>query len=275
MNDPILLAGAVALCGAFVAAARSAAHRERALIDLAAAPTRPRPGGSRYAPEHVRAVIVVAAAATLGGVLAGVLGAVIGAAACFCARAIARRKGSLRRSDLLEAQLADAVGAISAALRAGLSLSQALTYAGGETDAPLGDTLQRASRRESLGEPLDIALERWAEEVGNDDARLVNGVLSLHRRTGGDLPRVLDRVAETLRERRETAREVRALTAQARLSGAILGLLPIGFFLFLLATSRRDIAAAFETPTGIAAVGLGLFMQTAAFVWIRRLLRVA
>jgi Flp pilus assembly protein TadB len=82
-------------------------------------------------------------------------------------------------------------------------------------------------------------------------------------------------VAEALRERRETAREVRALTAQARLSGAILGLLPIGFFLFLLLTSRSDIAAAFETPAGIAATGLGLLMQGVAFVWIRHLLRVA
>jgi tight adherence protein B len=274
VSDPILMAGAVALCGAFLAAARSAGQRERALSGLVSIPSAPA-AGSKDSAERVRLVVVMFGAITLGVVLAGAVGAVIAVAGCIGGRAIARRKRLARRSDLLEAQLADAVGAISAALRAGLSLSQSLSYAAGEIEAPMGETLKAASMRASFGEPLDTALNRWADDVGSDDARLVNGVLSLHRRTGGDLPRVLDRVAETLRDRRETAREVRALTAQARLSGAILGLLPIGFFLFLFVTSRRDIAAAFETPPGIAAVILGLSMQGAAFVWIRRLLRVA
>lgn len=275
MIDPVLIAGAVAMCGVFAAVARSSAERQLMLSGLLPATTTRQRRRARYPLERVRAVVLVAGGATLGGVLAGPAGAVVGAGGCVGVQTIARRRRSKRRSELMESQLADAVGAISAALRAGLSLSQALAYAGGETEAPLGETLQRASERESLGEPLETALDRWADEVGNDDARLVNGVLSLHRRTGGDLPRVLDRVAETLRERLETAREVRTLTAQARLSGAILGLLPIGFFLFLLLTSRRDIAASFETAVGISAIGLGLAMQGAAFVWIRRLLRVA
>lgn len=275
MIDPVLIAGAVAMCGVFATVARSSAERQLMLSGLLPATTTRQRRRARYPRERARAVVMVAGGATLGGVLAGPAGAVVGAGGCVGARTIARRRRSKLRSELMEAQLADAVGAISAALRAGLSLSQALAYAGGETEAPLGETLQRVSERESLGEPLETALDRWADEVGSEDARLVNGVLSLHRRTGGDLPRVLDRVAETLRERRETTREVRTLTAQARLSGAILGLLPIGFFLFLLLTSRRDIAASFETGVGITAIGLGLAMQGAAFVWIRRLLRVA
>ena len=74
---------------------------------------------------------------------------------------------------------------------------------------------------------------------------------------GGELPAVLDQVAATLRERSAAAREVRALTAQARLSGAILGLLPIGFFLFLWVTSRDDIEAAFHSPAGSPPIALG------------------
>ncbi len=85
---------------------------------------------------------------------------------------------------------------------------------------------------------------------------------------------MLDQVATTLRERHATTREVRALTAQARLSGAILGALPVAFFLFLSLTSRREIEAAFSTPTGLGAVVIGLLMQSAAFLWIRHLLRV-
>jgi Flp pilus assembly protein TadB len=67
---------------------------------------------------------------------------------------------------------------------------------------------------------------------------------------------------------------VRALTAQARLSGTILGVLPFGFFAFLWLTSRSEIEAALRTPAGIVAIGLGLALEGLAFLWIRRLLEV-
>jgi tight adherence protein B len=86
---------------------------------------------------------------------------------------------------------------------------------------------------------------------------------------------VLDQVAATIRDRVAAAREVRALTAQARLSGLILGLLPVGFFAFLWLTSRRDIEGALGTPVGIGSVLLGLVMEGVAFLWIRHLLEVA
>jgi Flp pilus assembly protein TadB len=67
---------------------------------------------------------------------------------------------------------------------------------------------------------------------------------------------------------------VHALTAQARLSGLILGLLPIGFFAFLWLTSRRDIQGALATPVGLGSVTLGLLLEGGAFLWIRRILEI-
>jgi tight adherence protein B len=125
-----------------------------------------------------------------------------------------------------------------------------------------------------LGSPLDEALGRWVGQIPGPDVRLVAAVLRLQRRTGGSLPSVLDRLARTLRDRRAAEREVRSLTAQARLSGAILGLLPIGFFLFLSVTSKSDIAAALRSPVGGAAVATGSVLQGVAFLWIRKLLKV-
>jgi tight adherence protein B len=121
---------------------------------------------------------------------------------------------------------------------------------------------------------MDEALDRFADAVGGSDVRLVSGVLKVHRRTGGALAASLDDVARTLADRREAARELRSLTAQARLSAAILGLLPLGFFLFLSVVARRDIESAYRTTAGGSAIGIGLALQGAAFVWIRRLLRV-
>jgi tight adherence protein B len=195
------------------------------------------------------------------------------AGAILVPRALARRRSAKERA-LLDELLADAVASIGSALRAGLSLTQSLAHAGREIPPPLGPSLLRVADRTTFGIPLDDALTGWLDEVRTTDARLVVGVLRLHRRTGGALPRVLDEVAHTLRERRSGAREVRSLTAQARLSAAILGLLPIGFFLFLSTTSRSDIEAAARTGVGMVSIGVGLTLQLLAYLWIRSLLRV-
>ena len=176
-----------------------------------------------------------------------------------------------RRND----QLGDATASIAAALRAGLSLGGALAYAARETPPPLGELLRDLARQVELGLPVDRAVQEWAEALDTDDARLLASVFLLHRRTGGDLPRVLDQVVRTLRDRQQAKEEVRSLTAQARLSGAILGLLPVAFFAFLWISSRSDIEGAMRTPIGITAVLTGLAMEGVAFLWIRRLLAIA
>lgn len=188
-----------------------------------------------------------------------------------------RLRGRMRASKLAAArdeQLADTVRAIASALRAGLSVPQSLAYAGEEASPPLDASLRAVVDALEVGVPSDEALDGWAESVDSEDARLVAGVLHLHRRSGGDLPVVLDQVAETLRDRQAATREVRALTAQARLSGAILGVLPIGFFGFLWLTSRNEIEGALATPAGLGAVLLGLTLEGLAFLWIRKLLEV-
>jgi tight adherence protein B len=168
----------------------------------------------------------------------------------------------------------DSVTAIASALRSGRSLGQALTAAADEAGDPLSTILTGTAHAATLGVPMDEALDRFAGAVGGSDVRLVSGVLKVHRRTGGALAASLDDVARTLADRREAARELRSLTAQARLSAAILGLLPLGFFLFLSVVARRDIESAYRTSAGASAIGIGLALQGAAFVWIRRLLRV-
>lgn len=213
--------------------------------------------------------------AALAGWLAGSLpGVVIAAVGAFAASSAVRRRRSARLAAALEEQLADGVRSIAAGMRAGLSVPQAIAHAAREGDQPLSDALERVVDTVELGGELDAALRAWATEVGSEDARLVVGVLGLHRRTGGDLPRVLDQVASTVRERTSVAREVRALTTQARLSGAILGLLPIGFFGFLWMTSRGEIEGAFRSPVGLGAVVTGLLLEALAFAWIRKLLEV-
>jgi tight adherence protein B len=216
----------------------------------------------------------VLAAIAVGASVAGLPGAVTGGIAAVMVPVVRDRRAKARRAEQMQEQLAEAVSVIAAGLRTGLSLLQAISLAGDEVGTPLGPTLREFGDRVSLGVPFPRSLDQWVRQVHIPEARLIAGVLSLQRRTGGDLPIVLDRLARTLRDRQAAAREVRSLTAQARLSGAILGFLPIGFFLFLSITSRGDIAAAYHSSMGATAIVAGLLMQGAAFLWIRRLLRV-
>jgi tight adherence protein B len=134
--------------------------------------------------------------------------------------------------------------------------------------------LSQVIQQEELGIPLEDSLERWASGANSADVRLVASVLQLHHRVGGESPAILDQVARTVRLRRTAARELRSLTAQARLSGAVLGLLPIGFFAFMSVVSRHDVQAAYRTSAGLASIVLGLALDAGAFLWIRTLLRV-
>ena len=218
--------------------------------------------------------MVVASGVVVGWALGDLPGAAMGVVLGAAAPGVMRRRLAGRRADRVEGQLIDVCTAMGAAVRSGMSLVQALGYAAEEVGEPLGPALSDIARAHGLGMPLDEALERWSSGVGSDDATFVAAALRLHRSTGGNLPTVLEQTAESLRERRATAREVRSLTAQARLSGAILVLLPVGFFLFLTITSPHDMGAAYRTPTGLAAIAIGGALDGLAFLWIRRLLRV-
>ena len=269
---------ALAIAGLFVlstmlvtramSAERSRHVLERLLPDRESAPTTFR------VPRRVLVATGIVTAGFVGSRVAGIVGCLAAITVSLAARAmVARRRG--RRGEIAtQERLAEAVSLIASAMRSGRSLHQAIELAATDLDPPLGSTFRRLADRTGLGDPMDESIDAWALDVGGPDARLVAGVLKLHRKTGGSLAASLENLAGTLRDRRASARELGSLTAQARLSATILGLLPIGFFLFLSAIARRDLEAAYETPTGVAAIGFGLALQGAAYLWIRHLLRI-
>lgn len=262
-----LAAGLLAIAGVFAERAFAITRSHRSVIGLGAPPP-VRPSWSPGRPLVFAVGFVVALVAA--GPVAGIVGA---GGAALVHYAVQRHRRSGRRHRAAE-QIADAVSALAAGLRAGLSLPQAFAYARDEAEEPLRGELVILVDAIATGTPVGEALAGWADAHGSEDALLIAGVLDLHRRSGGDLPIVLDGLASTLRERRAAHREVRALTAQARLSGVILGMLPIGFFAFLLATSRAEMLDALGTPLGRTSLAIGLVLELLAFVWIRHLLEV-
>jgi tight adherence protein B len=178
-----------------------------------------------------------------------------------------------RRREPQAAAWGDLARSLAAGLRAGRTLTQAFDEAASDPDhAPTAPRIRTVLDLRAVGTPLDAALEELAHPASPEADMLIT-VIRVGRRGGTGLPRLLDEFASSMRDRAEVAREVRALTTQARLSGRVLCLLPLGFLGFVLATSARDVAPVLVTPAGAAAVVGGLFLQAAGSWWIRSLVR--
>ncbi len=219
-----------------------------------------------------------AAAAFIGGLaglrIVGGPGALLGAGAAVGTIRVLRRSRAGRRAQVLERQLAEVVEACALAVRGGASVAQALTVGAEEVEEPMRSLVMRVISGQRLGTPFDEALGDLAEGIGTEDARLFGLVMGIHHRSGGNVAVPLKEVATTIRHRIAVRRELRALTAQARISGTVLGALPIGFFLVLSVTSHRELAPVYRSPAGIAMIVVGLVLEAIAFVWIRHLIKV-
>ena len=149
-----------------------------------------------------------------------------------------------------------------------------MEYAGSEVDEPVRGILGDALAGRRMGTPLEETLARFASDVGTEDARMFVMVVGIQARSGGSLAAALEEVATTIHHRLAIRRELHALSAQGRLSGAILGLLPIAFFVVLGVTSRAQLEPVYRSTTGLTLIVCGLAMQGVAYLWIRHLLRV-
>lgn len=217
---------------------------------------------------------VAVAAAVAGLVAVGPPGAVVGFAAGVAGPpALVVVCGDRRRRRLLAA-LPEFCDLVARSLRSGAGLPVALAEAGAALPA-LGGSVRGLLSRTEAGMTIDRALGRWADEVAHPDATLVAAVLTLGRVSGGALARPLERAAATLRERRELADEVAALTAQTRSSALVVAVTPL-VFAGLAARTDPDVGRVFtSTAVGRLCLVGGVLLDLAGLWWMRRLTRPA
>jgi tight adherence protein B len=187
-------------------------------------------------------------------------------------RVLAAARERYRRA--VEAGAAAIALALADALAGGHSIRGALAAAaGGLTGAP-GEELSRVARELALGAPTDAALEAMRARVRSHGIDTIVAACLLQRRSGGDLARLLRDSARALEDQERLERDARAATAQARFTGLVVVMLPLGGALLAELASPgylRSLAGSFLTAW---LAGLALAMQVAAAVLIRRLGRV-
>jgi tight adherence protein B len=159
-------------------------------------------------------------------------------------------------------------------MRAGQTFIGALTTVVEDAPEPSRRELRRALTDEALGVPLSDALSQVTERMKSEDFQHVTIVATLQRDTGGNTAEVVDLVSETIRERIEIRRMVRGLTAQGRLAGGILSLLPVGLLLIISLLNPAYAHPLFHKTVGLVALGVGLALTVSGSLVIRRIVDI-
>ena len=173
-----------------------------------------------------------------------------------------------------DAQIADALVIMSNSLRAGYSHLQAMDMVAREMSPPISKEFTSTMKEMSLGSPTETALATLSDRVGSEDLDLVVTAVLIQRQIGGNLAEVLDNIADTIRERVKLRREIRTLTAQGRMSGMIIGILPCVLGIFLYTVNPEYISLLFTHPTGKLMVGLAVFGELIGILVIRRIIAI-
>ncbi len=228
------------------------------------------PGGlvlmSAFFAVLVFAVIQVLTPYTIAAL---VLGAIAGWVPIFYVR-----RAATKRIALFEEQFPEAIDLIARALRAGHALPTALQMTSEEVPDPVGGEFKLLFEQQNYGLSMTEALRAFAERVPLLDARFFVTALQTQREMGGNLSEVLDRLAAVLRERFKVKRQVRAVSAHGRITGAVLGALPpvVATALFIL--SPDHIRLLVDDPLGLYMVIIGVVLQVVGVLIIRRIVDV-
>lgn len=179
-----------------------------------------------------------------------------------------------RRRRQIQDQLPDAIYFLARSLRAGLSMEQSLEIAARETPTPLQDEMKRMSEQVKLGLALPIAVQGAAERVGGADFGAFSAAVTLHRSTGGPLPNILDKVANSIRDRNQYLGQFRAATALGRISAVAIGLAVPALFVYYILFQPETVQKFLETPGGISMLAVAFGLEIVGIIWIWKLLQV-
>jgi tight adherence protein B len=179
-----------------------------------------------------------------------------------------------RRQAKFEEQLPSTLQLLAGALQAGHSLQQAVDTVVHEAGDPMAAEFHRVLTEARLGRPLEEAFEAMAKRTRSLDFEWTVMAIKLQRQVGGNLAEVLATVSTTIRDRYALKRQVRALSAEGRLSSLILSVLPLLIFVALFLFNPTFLAPLYSTAVGLAMMaGAGVLMIIGVF-WLRKLTQI-
>lgn len=219
-------------------------------------------------------VVGVVVLGILGLLIQGIIGAlvllIIGIIAGPSVLSFRERQRKMKFTE----QLPDMLQLLAGALRAGFSLMQAVDAVSQEVEDPMGKELRRVVTEARLGRDLEDALDDTAVRTGSEDFAWAVMAIRIQREVGGNLAELLLTVAETMIQRTRLRREVRALTAEGRISAMVLGVLPPGLGAFLALSNPEFMSPLFHDFFGQVLLGLAVVSMIIGFIWMNKVIQI-
>jgi tight adherence protein B len=179
-----------------------------------------------------------------------------------------------RRQAKFDEQLPSTLQLLAGALQAGHSLQQAVDTVVHEAGDPIAGEFQRVLTEARLGRPLEEAFEAMAKRTGSVDFGWTVMAIRLQRQVGGNLAEVLSTVSQTIRDRYSLKRQIRALSAEGRLSSLILSILPILLFGALLLFNPQFLRPLYTTGLGVMMMAGSAVLMILGVIWLRKITEI-
>jgi tight adherence protein B len=179
-----------------------------------------------------------------------------------------------QRIKKIDAQLVDALILISNSLKSGYSFLQGMELVAEEAPHPISAEFRRMLRETNLGYPLEQALDGLTERVPSEDLDLVITVVKIQRQIGGNLAEILDKIVHTIRERIRIKGEINTLTAQGKLQGIILTLMPPAMCVGIYMMNPEFMMPLFTTLMGKALLGAAFVLQMIGGFMIKKIVEI-
>ena len=180
------------------------------------------------------------------------------------------RKGK-KRLTAFDEQLPDLLMAVAASLKAGHSFKQGIQTLVDEAQDPAKKEFQRVLAESSLGRPIDASMADMAERLGSKNFAFIVTAVTIQNQVGGSLAGLFDMVADTVRQRQQFSRKIKALTAMGRASAYVLIALPIFLAMLLTAINHKYMSPLFFTSTGHMLIIVGLVAMTIGSLILRKI----
>jgi len=179
-----------------------------------------------------------------------------------------------RRRAAFAEQLPDVLQLVAGALQSGFSLPQAIDAVVREDTQPSAGEFSRALAETRIGGELEAALDRVADRMDSTDLRWTVMAIRIQREVGGNLVEVLRNTVDTMRERAQMRRQVRALSAEGRLSAYILIALPVLMAAYMFLARPEYIRPLYTTPLGLVMLIGGAVLVVLGSLWMRQVVKV-
>lgn len=168
------------------------------------------------------------------------------------------------RQQAFNGQIMDTLITLSNGMKAGYSFLQALEMVAKEAPAPMSTELRRVIKENSLGMNLEDAMRALNGRVESEDWDLVTTVVLIQRQVGGNLSEILDKIGFIIRQRMKIKGDIQTKTAQAKVSGAMVGALPVGIGFMIYLINPEFMMKLFTFKSGIFR---GWFVVVFGIIW--------